>query len=188
MQGERLAAILPVMEVNSPLTGRRGVSLPFTDECLCLCDDPLRGQELFGEAMDFGRKRGWRYLECRGPKNLSEKSSPSLSFYGHVLALGEREERIFGQFESSVRRAIRKAENGKIKVEVSHSLESLLTYYSMHCKTRKKHGLPPQSPSFFRNIFEHVLSKGLGCIVVASHQNRPIAAAIFFHFDDKAIY
>ena len=64
----------------------------------------------------------------------------------------------------------------------------MFSYYSMHCKTRKKHGLPPQSPAFFRNIFEHVLSKGLGCIVVASHQNRPIAAAIFFHFDDKAIY
>src|SRR6266540_5852058 len=40
MKGERLAATLPVMEVNSTLTGRRGVSLPFTDECLCLSDDP----------------------------------------------------------------------------------------------------------------------------------------------------
>src|SRR5205814_7398409 len=74
MNGERLVATLPVMEVNSPLTGRRGVSLPFTDECLCLSDNPLTEQELFVEAMDFGRKRGWKYLECRGTKNLSEKS------------------------------------------------------------------------------------------------------------------
>ena len=33
---EQLSAVLPVMEVNSPLTGRRGVSLPFTDESLFL--------------------------------------------------------------------------------------------------------------------------------------------------------
>src|SRR5207248_9495199 len=137
-------------------------------------DNPLTEQELFVEAMDFGRKRGWKYLECRGTKNLSEKSSPSLSYYGHVLTLGEREDRIFGGLESSVRRAIRKAENAKIQVEVSQSLESLLTYYSMHCKTRKKHGLPPQSPAFFRNIFEHVLSKGLGCIVVASQDRKSV--------------
>src|SRR5437588_684822 len=33
LEGERLSALLPLMEVNSLWTGRRGVSLPFTDEC-----------------------------------------------------------------------------------------------------------------------------------------------------------
>src|SRR5437899_6057879 len=31
--GRRLAALLPLMEVRSPLTGRRGVCLPFSDAC-----------------------------------------------------------------------------------------------------------------------------------------------------------
>src|ERR1051325_1907634 len=34
----RLSELLPVMEVNSPWTGRRGVALPFTDECPHLSD------------------------------------------------------------------------------------------------------------------------------------------------------
>src|SRR5438128_2551771 len=30
---DRLERLLPIMEVSSPFTGRRGVSLPFTDFC-----------------------------------------------------------------------------------------------------------------------------------------------------------
>ena len=73
-------------------------------------------------------------------------------------------------------------------MEISQSLDSLLIYYALHCKTRKKHGLPPQSLSFFRNIFQHVLSRGMGFVAIARDQGRPIAAAMFFHFEDKAIY
>jgi len=48
--------------------------------------------------------------------------------------------------------------------------------------------LPPQSFSFFRSIFRHVLSKDLGFVVLGSYQEKPIAAAVFFHLGDKAIY
>ena len=87
MKGERLAAALPVMEVNSLLTGRRGVSLPFTDECPVLSDGSIDDEELFEQAAAVGRRRKWRYLECRGTNNLALTASPSLSFYGHVLYL-----------------------------------------------------------------------------------------------------
>src|SRR6266567_5179105 len=97
MKGDRLAAALPVMEVNSPLTGRRGVSLPFTDECPVLSDGSIGEQELFEQAVAVGRRRRWRYLECRGTHNLSRTASPSHSFYGHVLSLSDGADRIFGR-------------------------------------------------------------------------------------------
>src|SRR5690242_11180914 len=38
VQGDEAArSIVPLMEVDSWLTGRRGVALPFTDECAPLC-------------------------------------------------------------------------------------------------------------------------------------------------------
>src|SRR5213596_229835 len=48
---ERLSAVLPMMEVNSPLTGRRGVSLPFTDECRFLSDDSITAEAVFQEVI-----------------------------------------------------------------------------------------------------------------------------------------
>jgi len=189
MMGERLSAALPVMEVNSRLTGRRGVSLPFTDECALLSDGSAPAKGVFQNAITFGRSRKWKYLECRGARKLAaEAASPSLSFFGHVLPLSDREDRIFSRLDDSVRRGIRKAEKSEVRVEISESFDSLLIYYGLHCKSRKRQGLPPQSAAFFRSIFQHVLSANKGFIVVARYQENPVAAAIFFHFSDKAIY
>jgi len=185
---ERLSAVLPVMEVNSPLTGRRGVSLPFTDECRFLSDDSINAEEVFGEVINFGRKRKWKYIECRGIKNISKTASPSLSFFGHVLPLSAREDRMFARLESRARRGIRKAERSNVRVEISQTMESVRAFYSLHCKTRRRHGLPPQSFSFFRSIFRHVLSKDLGFVVLGSYREKPIVAAVFFHLGDKAIH
>jgi len=189
LNDERLTAVLPMMEVNSRLTGRRGVSLPFTDECALLSDGSAPTHGVFQEAINFGRSRKWKYLECRGTRKLAaEASSPSLSFFGHILPLSDREDRIFPRLHESVRRGIRKAENSEVRVEISESFDSLLIYYALHCKSRNRHGLPPQSVAFFQRIFQHVLSKGMGFIVVAKYRDNPVAAAMFFHFSDKAIY
>ena len=54
-------ALLPVMEVNSWLTGRRGVSLPFTDECAPLCTDADSFGRLFREVLEYSRARAWNF-------------------------------------------------------------------------------------------------------------------------------
>ena len=90
--------------------------------------------------------------------------------------------------EASVRRAIRKAEKSGVTVAVSRELDAMKIFYSLQCKTRRKHGLPPQPFSFFRNICRHVLSKDLGMVVIASCQNRPIAASVYFQLGARAIY
>src|SRR5207249_1130974 len=65
-EDKRLLALLPVMEVNSWLTGRRGVSLPFTDACEPLDHDASFRDSIIPEAIEHGRRRGWKYLEYRG--------------------------------------------------------------------------------------------------------------------------
>src|SRR5882724_3550330 len=61
---------LPLMEVDSWLTGRRGISLPFTDDCEPLCQEASTFQKLFRDAVEFGKSRGWKYIECRGGREL----------------------------------------------------------------------------------------------------------------------
>src|SRR5438876_11270399 len=59
----QLEGLLPIMEVPSPWTGRRGVSLPFSDFCSPLSVEGARRRELYELALEHGRGRGWRYLE-----------------------------------------------------------------------------------------------------------------------------
>ena len=103
-------SILPLMEVDSWLTGRRGIGLPFTDECEPLCQDATTFQKLFQSAVEFGKSRNWKYIECRGGRELFGRVPASLSFYGHGLDLTAGEDEVFSRLGSSVRRAIRKAE------------------------------------------------------------------------------
>lgn len=185
----RLHALLPIMEVDSWLTGRRGVSLPFTDECEPLCSDPASFGWVLKEAMRYAEVRDWKYIECRGGKEFLADAPASTSFYGHRLSLADKEEVLFANLDGGrCRSAIRKAAKSGVTVEFCQSLDAVRIFYALQCKTRRKHGLPPQPFRFFQNIHNHILSQSRGFIVLARYQQAPVAAAVFFHWEKKAIY
>jgi hypothetical protein len=184
----RLRALLPMMEVDSRLTGRRGISLPFTDDCEPLCADTPSFRKIFYEVMRTADARDWKYIECRGGKKFFDDAPASTSFHGHRLRLTDSEDVLFANVESSVQRAIRKAEKNGVRVEFSWSLDAVRVFYDLQCKTRRKHGLPPQPFCFFENIYAHVLSQNHGIVALARYEQQPVAACVYFHAGKKAIY
>jgi hypothetical protein len=187
-RGRRLAALIPLMEVRSPLTGRRGVCLPFSDACEPLVFDPDSVDLVMDRVVDFAQERRWRHLEIRGGKTFQPASSSAAIFYGHTLDLRRRVEELADRFDSSVRRAIRKAERSNLSVFVDRNRQAITDFYRLHVQTRRRHGLPPQPASFFLNIYEYLIKPGLGFTVLAKRESRPIAAAIFFRFGKNALY
>jgi hypothetical protein len=183
-----LQALLPVMEVRSTLTRRRGIALPFTDFAPALSTSPGQQQELFAAALKYGRERRWSCLECRGGPVPTPQATPSLSFYGHVLYLSIGEPALFNNLDSAVRRGIRKAQAAGLVVQFSTGEEAMQSYYSLHCGTRRRHGLPPQPYRFFSNIARHILARGQGFIASISIESKTVASAIFFHNQRRAIY
>jgi hypothetical protein len=181
-------SVLPLMEVDSRLTGRRAVALPFTDECAPLAADPSANEKLFQAAVAFGRERGWKSIECRGGRKLFGAVPAALSYHGHSLDLTADEEKMFGRLEGSVRRAVRKSQKDGVTVEISQDLAAVRIFYRLQCETRKRHGLPPQPLEFFVNIHRHVLSQNQGCLAVAWHQGKALAAAVYFFLGGRAIY
>src|SRR5690606_34926579 len=155
--------ILPLMEVDSWLTGRRGLALPFTDACTILAHDAETAASLWKEAIDLGRHRKWRWVELRDSPDWLNSSPASTSFYHHVLDLNvagvptvssvaavagvadpgppsgrHQTERnptgvtdpgysdlLFSRFDSANRRAIRKAQQAKLAIEITQSTEAM---------------------------------------------------------------
>ena len=186
IQGE-LAALIPVMEVRSPITGCRGVGLPFTDFC---------GPFLFGQAgadcvidalSQLAKRRKWKYFEIREGRILRRSATPSVTFYGHTLNLRGDMKDCLLRLSSSCRRAIRKAEASDLEVGLSRTFKSMEAFYELHVQTRKRHGVPPQPKSFF-DIDEEVIRRDLGFVVVATYHGRSVAAAIYFHIGARAVY
>jgi len=181
-------ACIPVMEVNSPFTGRRGVSLPFTDYCEPLVKDEEQFRVLLNQIKTEGKERGWKYFELRGrPEGITD-FTPSLQYFGHILDLTPGGEKLFGRLRSSTRRNIKKASKSGIQISIGNSLEALQEYYLLHCLTRKRLGVPPQPKQFFMKIHIHVVSKNKGIVVLAEYQGRTISGAVYFHLGKKAIY
>ena len=89
--GGRLAALLPVMEINSVLTGRRGVSLPFTDACPPLAQSEEQLQELIHAATRHAVKQRWRSLNIRTDSPLPLPAVPERRYSCHCLELEDSE-------------------------------------------------------------------------------------------------
>lgn len=186
-EGETLA-LVPLMEVQSCLTGRRGVSLPFTDRCGPLLFDETASPVVLDALSELARNQKWRSFETRGGRLAGMSATPSVAFYEHTLDLCEIDAELKDRCKSSVRRAIRKAQGSGLTTEVSRTREGVLEFYRLHVRTRRRHGLPPQSLRFFLNIYQEVIRAGLGFIVLARQGVRAAAAAVFFHAGKKAIY
>jgi hypothetical protein len=183
-----LTALVPLMEVRSPFTGRRGVCLPFSDTCEPLIFDRDAVDLVRDRVVRFAQERRWKHLEIRGGKLFQPASSSAATFYGHTLDLRRHVDELPERFDSPVRRAIRKAERSNVSVLVSRSRQAVGDFYRLHVQTRRRHGLPPQPTSFFLNIYEHIIKPGLGFTVLAQRDSRPIAAAVFFRFGKNALY
>jgi len=185
----KTVALVPMMEIRSRLTGRRGICLPFSDFCEPLIFDQGESETLLRKISDLARERNWRYFELRGRQvMLPAARAVSSKFYGHKLVLSENADALLARFESSVRRAIRKAQKSGLNTRVTTSREAVLEFYRLHVRTRRRHGTPPQPLSFFLNIHTEAIQTGQGFIVLAKCGARSVAAAIFLQFGKNALY
>jgi len=178
-------AALCVFEVDSWLTGRRGIALPFTDECAPLTNGSYSFDALFSHAVELAGEHQWKSIEIRDA--VGKPESTSLSFYSHALDLTPGTEALFALLDGSTRRAVRKAEKAGISVSIENG-EALNEYFRLHCLTRKKHGLPPQPFRFFESIYRHIIAAGQGFVALAWLNGRAVAGQMFFTRERAGLY
>jgi len=184
----QLRLSMPFMEVYSPFTGRRGISLPFSDQCAPYFLDQRYLHEAVDLAVEHGRKAGWRYIEWRATGYFDDCVPSWADYHTHEILLSGSEASLFARLKASNRRNINKATQAGQSIEISQSWDAVISFYRLHGLTRKRHGLPPQPLIFFKKVFEHVISGGYGHVISASHAGRVIASSMFFHFGKRALY
>ena len=188
IEAGKLSALIPLMEIKSFLTGKRGISLPFTDYCTPISGSSDQLKTLTDKLIDYGKQAAWLHLEFRGGMNYLEKSTASATFVSFLLDLSGGKQKIFKRFRDSTRRNIKKAVKENIRVTFENTWQSVETFYRLNSITRKHHGVPPQPKRFFKKVFEHIISKDKGIVAIASHRGIPVAGAVFFHFGEKVLF
>jgi hypothetical protein len=185
----KLAGLIPVMEIDSFLTGKRGVSLPFTDICHPIADTPDIFRALMERLTQHGKIAGWKHIEIKGGSTFfGETAPPCAEHCTHILDLNSTEDNVQQSFRDSTRRNIHKASREGVEVTFQHTAEAMAAFYELHCRTRRRHGLPPQPRRFFEKIYEHVVAAKKGIALLATHADRTVAGAVYFFFQDRAFF
>lgn len=184
----QICAGWPLMEASSPFTGRKGVALPFSDNCVPLLNASNILGSLAGKMIELGKARNWKFLEFRNSAAPAQSASPSVEFYSHELNLRPEMGALESGLDGSIRRGIKKALKSGAVSTIENTSDSMRSYFKLHCLTRRRHGLAPQPWRFFFNLWRLVVENGKGFVVLARYQGRVIAGAVFLVQASNAIY
>lgn len=187
---EKLHNGLVFCRVRSWLTGRRMVSLPFSDHCEPLFDSLSDLDFLVGCLQADVEGRGWKYLEVRpnkghfGGERLGFQ--PAKLYSLHRLDLRPELGDILKSLDkNSIQRRIRRAERERLVCECGRSENLLREFYRLLLLTRVRHRLPPQPYRWFKNLV-YCMGDALQ-IRVAYRDGISIAAVMTLRFR-KVVY
>jgi lipid II:glycine glycyltransferase (peptidoglycan interpeptide bridge formation enzyme) len=154
--GETLTNGLVYCRVQSWVTGKRLVSLPFSDHCQPLANGADELEVLVRQMKNRVKRERWKYFELRpvsGEPGGQTGLIPLVRYYFHALDLRPTSEQLFQKFHKDcIQRKIRRAEREKLHYEEGTTEESLQTFYRLLVMTRRRQFLPPQPLAWFRGL------------------------------------
>lgn len=188
--GSPLTNAIAFCEVSDWFTGRRLVSLPFSDHCSPLVENPEQLLHLLGYLRAKQSRDGWKYVQIRSSDAAladGESSTQIYPFALHKLDLKPGlTDIVRGFHDSCIRRKIKRAEREHLTYEVGTSDRLLDTFYRLLVITRRRHGAPPQPIHWFRAIIACLGDKAR--IWVAHQDTRPLASIFTLQYQHRLIY
>lgn len=191
--GEDLRNGIVLCGVQSWLTGSRMVSVPFSDHCQPLADNAESLALLISALKERQESEKWKYVELRplGSLGASLENQTSFSkneqFYFHELDLRPDLDTLFRNFHKScMQRKIQRSEREQLAYEEGRSEPILSKFYQLLLLTRRRHQLPPQPLSWFRNL-RGCLGEKLS-IRIASKDGQPVAGILTLAYKNTLVY
>ena len=185
----QLVGGIPVTLLDSRLTGARLVAMPFSDLCPPLLD-PSAGVDMaqLATGVASAHQELGLALEVRGALPGSPEGAVVNRYVQHQLPLhADVDEVVRGFTKSHVLRGINKARREGVTIERRTDRDGLARFYRLHTATRRYQGVPTQSWRFIAG-FNAIFDAGLGFVLLARHERRDIAAAVFFSAANTLTY
>jgi hypothetical protein len=177
---EPLANGLVSCEVRSWITGKRLVSLPFSDHCDVLADSAASCTDLLDQVANrVGRE--FKYAEIRPTSSLFAPRDgnwrPSVQFIHHRLTLEPSIDELYRNLHKNcIQRKIRRAEKEALRYSKGRSDILLQQFYDLLLRTRRRQRIPPQPLNWYRNLISSMGDRLM--IRVVSKDAVPAAAIL----------
>jgi hypothetical protein len=190
--GSELSGGIPFCEVDSWLTGRRLVSLPFSDHCQPLVESGGELDAVLGTLQRLSLERRWRYVQLRPLVTEPLGSLDGSGFgredaeYHYRLDLRADLDTLFRGLKTVLRYDVRRAERASLRYMVGRDPEMVAAYFRLHVMTRSKQGVPPQPLAWFRNLAD-CLGEMLE-VHLLLQDDTPIAGLVTIRFRDQFMW
>ena len=198
-EDQHIVGVLPIFCIRGLFLADKLVSLPFCEY----------GGPLVADYSDQSMAENVLALLMKNVHKLAEKLKidyielrhPQISFSNFLSSNGFRvfrryatfrldltvgEPRIWESLDGLTRHRaharLKKAARIRTKVE-EVGVDSLKQYYTLYLRTQKRHGSPPHSYGFFKNLYDGFKSKGLLRMFLAVSEDKPIAGIMVFCFN-----
>jgi hypothetical protein len=176
--------------VDSWLTGRRLVSLPFSDHCDFLADNVTDLRAMLSILRTHLHQSRLRYVEARPvwESNVSFLESDSTRSYAlHQIDLKPDLDTLFRNcHKNSTQKKIYRAEREALIYEEGRSEALLEGFYHLYLLTRRRQVVLPQPKRWFHNLID-CLGEALK-IRVAFKDKQPIAAIVTICHKDTLVF
>jgi hypothetical protein len=170
---------LPFMKVNSPLTGRRWVSFPFSDYCNPLYRDEAAREELARELVNIFQSGLAKKMEIRWCLPHRPEIQQVSEFVLHTIKLDPDPVEVSKRFKRTHLQNIHTAEERGVTVEFGDQIEHLKIFYDLQLETRKRHGVPAQPWKYFDLLWRYIVKAGMGFVLLAHQDNEIIAGMVY---------
>ena len=179
----QITGFLPLCFMQSPLTGRRLVALPFSDHCPLLAADETSANDLIDQAIRLAQQKRVKYLELRTGSNVVLTKRSDLVegnlYVRWLMPLMADPESMWSNLRKPVQKRIKKSRREGVQIRLAQGREDIAHFYQLHLQTRsKKHGMPAQPQRFFYELWDLFAPSGSMQMLFAAYREAIIASII----------
>jgi CelD/BcsL family acetyltransferase involved in cellulose biosynthesis len=184
--GDPLAGV--VYAEVADVSGTRRLTLPFSDFCDPVADTEARWRSLADHVAPPDRPYQIRCL-----RNDLPVHDPRFTVTGrarwHAVDIDPDLDQQWSRIDPGARRSIRKARNGGVEVRAADDVDDLRAFYELHLRVRKhKYRLLAQPFRFFELLWERLIDRGDGVLLLARHDGRVVGGVLYLQWGDTLYY
>ncbi len=179
----RLAGILPLSLVKSPLFGRFLVAPAYGRYGDICADNPAAEQAILSHAKSLATELGVDYLEVRNVAPIDDAELLVKTFKQTFwLQLADDEETMWKSFRSEIRNRARKAESAGCVTSVGGA-DCVDDFYYVFCRHMRELG----TPVYCKRLFENLMNiYGDDARIITTHiDKKPVGAGIMVFYKDS---
>jgi hypothetical protein len=177
-------------KIKSSLTGKRLVSLPFSDHCQPLADNDA-ANVIVQHLQSCSPLHKMKYIELRPLETDKLSCIASMTDTEHFCfqSIDLRKDISIlyrAMHESCIRRKIKRAEKEQLVYEKGSSERLIRSFRYLFLLTRRRHRLPPPPASWFNNLAYFIGDRLT--IHMVSQNDKPIASILTLAHKNTIVY